>query len=408
MQVAGTLPVIQPSHWPSRPSPWSFSVLKGIEDCPRRWALSAAAYPEIWDFTGYPPLMNVKALAGQVIHEAIKKISAALMDAGCGSMRESAAVPILRDIGGFTNVLNTILERTVGRYRANPRVARVLDRITAELIRDIPMMRQQVQVHLNRLTFGPRRSSYPSTSGSAARGPLGEGSHSELKLQSMDLDWVGIVDLLQINDGQCWIREFKSGSADERHREQLHAYTLLWADDKLRNPDNIPVGRLVLSYADRWFDITPLSADALAAFRTELRARVAAAAKSVTEDPPVARPGPEKCRFCDVRQLCKEYWDVLQTPGIAGATDDLLGDMEVVVSAQRGPRSWDAAVVRSAWLPRESPIILALSNTGSLAASVIASGMQVRLLNVSRTDQAETEERPLVSITARTEIFTIG
>jgi hypothetical protein len=408
MHVSGTLPVLQPSGWPGPPSPWSFSVLKGIEDCPRRWALSAGTYPDVWDSTGYPPLINVKALAGQVIHEAIKKISSALMDAGCRSMRDGAAVPILRDIGGFTNVLNAIIERTVGRYRANPRVARVVDRSTAELIRDIPMMRQQVQAHLNRLTFVARRSSHHSTSGSAATGPLGDGSHSELKLQSTDLDWVGIVDLLQIADGQCWIWEFKSGSADDRHREQLHAYALLWADDKVRNPDNIPVGRLVLSYADRWFDIAPLAADAFAAFRTELRARVVAATKSVAQDPPVARPDPEKCRFCHVRHLCTEYWGVLQTPGIDGANAELLGDIEVVVGARRGPRSWDAAVVRSAWLPTQSPIILALSNNGSVAADVIVSGMHVRLLNVSRTDQVETEELPLVSITARTEIFTIG
>ncbi len=42
-------------RWPDLPRAWSYSSLKEAEECPRRWMLRRASYPQIWARQGYPP-----------------------------------------------------------------------------------------------------------------------------------------------------------------------------------------------------------------------------------------------------------------------------------------------------------------------------------------------------------------
>src|SRR4051794_21748091 len=103
--------ITAPKAWPEPPSPWYFSVLMQIERCPRRWALSSAAFPELWDGKGFPPALNSRALAGQVIHDVIGIVSLAMADAGCSHARDAAAVDVLRKMGGFNVLLRDSIDR---------------------------------------------------------------------------------------------------------------------------------------------------------------------------------------------------------------------------------------------------------------------------------------------------------
>jgi len=401
--------VSAPGAWPSPPSTWSFSVLREVESCPRRWALRASEYPTVWDGTGYPPLLSVKALEGQVIHETVKKIAAALSEGGCQSVREAASVEVLRALGGFTKVLNEVMEQVVGRHRGNPRMERVQEQVGAELLRAVPIMRQQVQSHLLHVDLVPRHSSLQPGDRRDAQAPLGNGSYSEIRLHSAPLNWVGIVDMLEVRDGKCAIWEFKSGTPDEKHQEQLRSYALLWIDDAVRNPAGFPAEKLILSYAERRLELAPLGAEALAALRDELKGRISAAAEASSEIPPPARPDPEVCRFCDVRHLCMEYWATMPTWKGSGDIAGGFGDVEVRVGSKRGPRSWDAVIVTSAWLPPLSPAVLTLSTTGDPSASGVASDLRARMLNVRLLQQpSDTEGPPLVCINTHSEVFRIG
>ena len=102
MPIAAMFTVINPKSWPTPPVSWNFSLLKEIETCPRQWALSAAAYPELWGGLGDPPANNPRALAGQAIHAAVSNVCAALSDAGCTEAFDVRAVGVLRKMGGFT------------------------------------------------------------------------------------------------------------------------------------------------------------------------------------------------------------------------------------------------------------------------------------------------------------------
>lgn len=44
--------VLRPTKWPEAPSWMSFATLIELEICPRRWALVAAEYSDIWNNRG--------------------------------------------------------------------------------------------------------------------------------------------------------------------------------------------------------------------------------------------------------------------------------------------------------------------------------------------------------------------
>lgn len=93
-----------PLKWATEPTWMSVSALLNIEACPRRWSLSYAHYPDIWDRRGYPPKPYLAALAGQIIHGALESIIRSLSQAGCSSIHDSVFVSVLRELGGYTCV----------------------------------------------------------------------------------------------------------------------------------------------------------------------------------------------------------------------------------------------------------------------------------------------------------------
>src|SRR5689334_22506494 len=91
--------------WPQVPEFWSYSSLKDAEDCPRRWALARAKYPEIWNRAGYPPTAALPAAVGDVIHRSLDAILQLLHSEGCASIHDPTAVAALRRVGGFSSLI---------------------------------------------------------------------------------------------------------------------------------------------------------------------------------------------------------------------------------------------------------------------------------------------------------------
>jgi len=83
---------------PAPPAHWSYSTLKEIETCPRRYVLGHASYPDLWDDLGYPPLPHSAALFGDVVHASLERIIKDLVGAGCASSASPEAVSVLRDL----------------------------------------------------------------------------------------------------------------------------------------------------------------------------------------------------------------------------------------------------------------------------------------------------------------------
>jgi len=374
--------VLRPSKWPLTPSWMSYSTLASLEACPRRWALSSAEYPEAWGTHGYPRPPQPGALEGTVVHLSLQKLTRALVERGCPSLSDEAAVLVLKELGGFTAIILGSLTQALQAYDGNPRAAPILDGLRRRLMGRVPELRSRVQGFLTRIR--PEGSAVgvgriEARSGNDARRPLSHGSHAELNLRSHEMGWRGIADLLTVSADRCEIRDFKTGTPKEDHELQLRAYALLWSLDRDLNPTGRRADRLVISYEDGDTDVPVPNEEELRNLEDELRKRTVNALTGLQAVPPEARPGSENCAYCPVRHLCDDYWPWYSK---ASSLKDLprmrFGDVQVKLERQHGPSSWDGVLESGPCLGGGIPMLLRIG----CDLPDLHSDQRLRLLNV--------------------------
>lgn len=381
--------VISPTTWPDAPAEMSVSTYTEIEECPRRWALGAAEYPDLWSGRGYPPRLQVAALAGSVVHLALEIITKRLTRAGAPSQHHPLATQVLKDLGGYTNVVQGCVEHLLKRFADNPRARPLMEHAQRTLQGQVPALRMRVQAMLARLhlTAGAAASA-PTTASTPRRLSLTNGTYPEVELRAKCIGWKGKADLLVLADDACEITDFKTGAADEGHKFQVRVYAVLWRLDDELNPSGRLVNRLVLAYDSHDVDVSPPSPQEIDELGQELLARRQAAETALAARPPAARPSTETCRYCSVRHLCDAYW-----AGTAQAVSDdgRFGDVELKIVSRHGPTSWDAVVVRARALPAKSPALLRLQQPTEFKV-----GTRVRVLDGSLARDPEDATAPSI------------
>jgi len=379
--------VVAPAKWPASPPEMSVSTHSEIEECPRRWALSAAEYPELWSGRGYPPKLQVATLAGSVVHLALETITKRFVHAGVSSQADPLAANVLRDLGGFTKVVQNCLERVLARFVDNPRATAHLEHARRTLRGQVPALRTRVQATLSRLRLPATALSSPTPPPSAsARSPLASGVYPEIELRARQIGWKGKVDLLVLRDDTCEITDFKTGAIDEAHKFQVRVYAILWMLDEDLNPARRAVDRLLLTYEAQDLDVAPPSESETDTMTEGLVQLKRAAEVAVAARPPQARPSVDTCRYCSVRQLCDEYWANPVAP-----TDPQFGDIELEIVRRHGPTSWDAVVLRSATFAVNSPALLRLPH-----AAELPTGGRVRVLDGTFARDTDDSGSPLI------------
>lgn len=274
---------------------WSYSSLKELEACPRRYVLTRATYPEIWDGNGYPAVPSPALLFGDIVHDALDVLVKSLASAGCESLRSPGAVEVLKALGGISAVVRSATARRLRRVDGNPRVSpEARRRLAQELSDRAEEARAQVQEFLCRIFFPVgaatplRPTEAPSNTGDGPafhRRPVSAGTHPEITLAAEDLRLMGRIDLLTIGDGGACIVDYKTGSPDLGHLEQVSFYALLWSLDHTVNPGKIPVTELIVAYPSH--DVRTAVAD-IADFSTLeqlVQARIQAADELAAEAP---------------------------------------------------------------------------------------------------------------------------
>jgi hypothetical protein len=395
--------VVTPTTWPAPPAEMSVSTHAEIDECPRRWALSAAEYPELWSGRGYPPKLQVAALAGSVVHLALEIITKHLARAGVPSLSDPSATQVLRELGGYTRVVEGCVELILKRYVDNPRAGALMEHAQRTLRGQVPTLRARVQSMLSRLRL-PKGA--PSTSAASAtksggpppRLPLTNGTYPEVELHAKSIGWKGKVDLLVLGDEACEITDFKTGAADESHKFQVRAYAVMWRLDEELNPSGRVVDRLVLAYESQDVDVAPPSASEIEDLGRELLARRQAAEAALAARPPAARPNPEWCRHCGVRQLCDAYW---ANATQAVSEDGRFGDIELKITGRHGATSWDAVVVRARNIPAKTLALLRLQQPDEFKT-----GTRVRVLDGAIARDPEDDAAPvIVTLSALSEAY---
>lgn len=395
--------------WPRTPDYWSYSSLKEIESCPRRWMLSRATYPEVWARRGYPLIPGLAALLGDVVHETLEVIVSALNRVGCTATDTAEAVWAIRELGGLSTVLRAAIDRKVTALVDNPRVSdEARERLHQALVDQVGVASNRVQVFLSRGTLPAWaaeviRWEADSSPGQARPGPphrtaVGSGAHPEIDVVADELRLWGRIDLLTVDDSGVIVTDFKTGQEDPSHDDQVRLYALLWDLDRQANPERREVTALVVSYPGRDRAVPVPDAAALRALETSVAARIVDADAETTAGEPRALPSPDNCAFCHVRQMCGEYWRHVAPPPASVPPHEWF-DIEGTVLRQNGIKSW---VVEAAQGGTE-----VLVRTPS-PSNTLPVGQRVRVLGVRRVEDPDRPELVIATLGSGSETFVLS
>ena len=308
--------------WADPPSTWSSTSLDDVEACPRRWQLLRSRWG---DFDRFPVRPHPAALEGQIVHEALDRLSRACGRRGnpaLGSVEFAAALTDADFFAGFARAVAEWRERLASHPRPGP--AFRLRTSGEELAnRAVRMFREQ---------YRPGGHVAPPAAERAAKTPAGlkgllahKRALSETKLTHPDIPFRGICDRVQLTAEGVEIVDFKAGRPSDKHRRQLLRYALLW----WRETGDVPVrvGAQYLDGVESW----SVAKGALEDIETDLVERIPLLADALRVRPAVARPG-ANCRSCAVRAHCAVGWAVSEE----AARADGRGDAELVVEAEAG------------------------------------------------------------------------
>ena len=168
--------------------------------------------------------------------------------AGCVSIAGDSFVTVMRDLGGYTKIIDQAIARLLTKLSRNPRFTPTSRDVVAELKRATPSLREDLQVLTSKLRL---QSAYYGVGvrERGVRSPLNEGTYAEIELRVERLHWHGFVDILTVSQSNCEIIDFKTGEPRPEHEEQVRVYSLLWARDRELNPQGRTANCLTLSYS---------------------------------------------------------------------------------------------------------------------------------------------------------------
>lgn len=394
---------------PGPPSLWSFSSLREVGACPRRYALARASYPDLWDGRGYPRVPSLAALFGDVVHDALETIVRALVAARCESAQSPEAVNVLRQLGGYTVVIERAAEARLKGLPGNPRLSNDLRQRIQRGLRDrVGDARVQVQAYISGAVIAPCGKEHgpgtpaaigaPGAAVSGGRSPLSLGSHAEVILTAPQLRLTGRVDLLRIAESGAHITDYKTGAESPGHADQLRLYALLWDLDRDANPGRRPVASLTIAYPGHDVAVPVPGGPALRDIENQVAASIDEADAELATAVPRAVPSAENCVHCDVRHLCDAYWSTV-APDPSALPDQARFDCQGAVGTQYGQHSW--------WLHPEGSghpaILIQVPPTGH----ELPPGHSVRILGL-RIDADPESRATMASMNSATEVFRLS
>ncbi len=393
--------VMEPTHWPDPPDLSSFSTQLEIEECPRRWALKAAGYRFEWGGHGYPPKSRLASEHGTIIHLALELIMNALVAAGLPSVADPRAVAVLKELGGYSNILAGTIEKILENHGNNPRDVLPLVEHRRKLLSAGGVMRESVQSILSNVSLRggvPPARQRQSLTGVTSQGrvPLTKGSRTEVALYARRISWKGKADLVTVDENSCEIVEFKSGAFKSAHEVQIRTYATLWFLDDELNPDRRRADRLRLLYPDQTREVPAPTEVEIDTIARDLIKRRQASARELAAFPPAARPSEGSCSFCDVRQLCDPYWQ-----STLGANERGIVDLQIEILATHGPASWDAVVTGTPQAVAHSRVLVR-----SRHQQAFRPGDSVRVLGVMLASDVDNASAPgIVTIYPSSEVY---
>jgi hypothetical protein len=311
-----------PTAWADPPSTWSTTSLDDVEACPRRWQLLRSRWG---DFERFPVRPHPAAIEGQIVHEALDRLTRACGQRGnpaFGSAEFSAALTDADFFPGFARAVAEWQQRLTTHPRPGP--AFRLRASGEELAnRAVRMFREQYKPDRHVTSQAAERAT--DTPADVNAFLKQKRALSEVKLTHPKLPFLGILDRVQHIEEGVEVVDFKTGMPSDKHRKQLLRYALLW----WRETGEVPV-RVSAQYLDgvqSW----PVTQGALEEVESDLVKKLPLLTDALGTHPAAAKPG-TGCHTCAVRARCAAGWAV----GEEAALVDGRGDAELVVKAKAG------------------------------------------------------------------------
>jgi hypothetical protein len=375
----------------------SFHVYKEAQRCPLSVSLQRSSYRQLWKGFGYPSRPNAAAISGIVVHDAAEAILNEFVKANVPSLMSPTAMVVLKELGGFTKILEDSLRDFFESQADNPRFVQYREELLRGMKQRLPQMRATLQALLVSYV---RKASSKSLKDSAPEAPpaqensvpqrfaLGSGTFVEVDLEDTSAKWRGRIDIIEVDQQGCAITDLKSGSESDEHKEQLITYSMLWSEDAERNPSKRPVLSLRIVYTDRTIAVSVPDDEAMKKFRESIISSSDAVRESLNSPSVPANPSHENCRYCPVKLLCQPYWQSLSKLGTA----EVFSSNQVTLIEAHGERAWLATVEASPILATNEKVVIRNYERGKTFWSELEPGLSIRLTDglISSSEEGET------------------
>lgn len=399
--------VTEPSERTLAPEWMSFHLYKDAQRCPLSVSLQRSHYRQLWDGFGYPTRPSTSAVSGIVIHQAAETILRQFAESGVTSLMQPIAMTVLKELGGFTKVIENALDAFFTSQSNNPRFEQFRNDLSRTLRLKLPHLRATLQALIagNVWTFSATKPKALKSvkapilqQKAIQRFPLGKGTFVEVDLEDAISKWRGRPDIMSVSEQGCSITDLKSGNASEEHAEQLTVYSMLWLEDSDRNPSRLPVQGLQIVYATGTVAITVPDDEQATTFRRNLVASSDLVRSALNSPDVPANPSRENCRHCSVKLLCEPYWQSLSAVGLDGD----YSNNQVTLLEMRGERAWLATVTSSSSLQANEKVIVRAYQGGKSFWSDLKPGFSVRLTDglLSSTEESVI---PVINLSMMTE-----
>jgi hypothetical protein len=372
-----------PTEWADPPSTWSSTSLDDAEACPRRWQLLRSRWG---DFERFPVRPHPAAIEGQIVHEALDRLTRACGQRGnpaFGTSEFSAALTDADFFPGFARAVTEWQQRLTAHPRPGP--AFRLRASGEELAnRAVRMFREQYKPNGHVASQAAERAA--DTPADLKALLKQKRALSEVKLTHPKLPFLGILDRVQDTGEGLEVVDFKTGKPSDKHRKQLLRYALLW----WRKTGDAPV-RVSAQYLDG-VESWPVTQGALENVEAELVKKLPLLTDALGAHPAAAKPG-TGCHTCAVRARCAAGWAV----GEEAALVDGRGDADLVAQAKAGDHGFLARSRNGAEIAvvYEAPV-----------ATLLPEHVEGQVLRV--LDGVWKEKRTQLELKAWTEIFTVS
>jgi CRISPR/Cas system-associated exonuclease Cas4 (RecB family) len=372
---------------------WSASTLNEVEECPKRFALRRASFPEIWSRAGFPNRISAAQVKGIVVHEVVSMIMNSVQNSS--ELAETSVMSFLKERGGYLELLKIILEKELLSVNSNPRAELMVESIKREILSDLSELRGQVQYFvkesINKLPAASSRVENEEINEMASTTFQIPPINSEYKIVDSEFPIEGYLDLLLTNEVIDHIIDYKtSKTIHDEYWDQLSLYAWLW----YRSAKNLRKGdcRIEVISGANLSESRIIKIEDLPTIQMNVLDRIENAEQSITGEI-AAKPSIDSCKFCAVKVLCNPYWNMNENQ----SAEAKWSDMRIRTIGSLGGNAWSVSI-----LSDDTPAMLIVGDRDDGSIEI---GQELRLLNAYKNEDEETGV--VIRLSQNSEIFRV-